>query len=243
MRKLLVFRHGILLNRYFMLPMERYFRRKGYEVYNSTYPTTKKFVEEHARDLSEELMDLARRAGKSVEPYEISIITHSLGGLVLRYALTHFEMPPIHRAVLFVPPSRGSAAARYFKNWLLYRKVFGAKAGSQLAEAPPGIYGAAGSPDGVDAAIIAGSVGWKILPPKLEKPHDGVVTFSEACLPPLPIKVLPYGHTPILFVRYAWEEAECYLRNGRFREDSPSTRSACRKMTGPAAGPRLLDSS
>ena len=228
MRRLLVFRHGIVLNRYVMLPMERYFRRKGYEVHNSTYPTTRKFVEEHARDLSEELMGLVRRSGKSAEPYELSLITHSLGGLVLRYALTHFEMPPIHRAIMFVPPNRGSATARYFKNWFLYRTIFGTRAGSQLAEDPPGIYGAAGLPSGVDLAIIAGNVRWKIFPVKLEKPHDGVVTFSEANLPPLPIKMLPHGHTPILFVRYAWEEAEYYLQHGKFRDESPSRRTAPR---------------
>jgi len=218
MRKLLVFRHGIVINRFLMLPMERYFRRQGYEVHNSTYPTTRKFIEEHARDLSEELMRLARPCEKQSEPYELSVITHSLGGLVLRYALTHFQMPPIHRAVLFVPPNRGSASARYFKNWFLYRKIFGTRAGSQLAEDPPGIFGAAGFPNGIDTGIIAGNVKWKLFPTKLEKPHDGVVTFAESSLPPLPIKMLPYGHTPILFVRYAWEEAEHYLRHGRFRE-------------------------
>jgi hypothetical protein len=218
MRRLLVFRHGIVINRFPMIPMERYFRRKGYEVHNSSYPTTRKFIEAHARDLSEELMSLARPLEKQSEPYELSVITHSFGGLVLRYALAHFQMPPIHRAVQFVPPNRGSATARYFKNWFLYRQIFGTKAGSQLAEDPPGIFGAAGFPDGVDMGIIAGEVKWKLLPAKLEKPHDGVVAFAEACLPPLRIKRLPYGHTPILFVRYAWEEAEHYLRHGRFRE-------------------------
>ena len=64
MRKVLVFRHGIVINRYFMLPMERYFLRRGYEVHNRTYPTTRKLIEEHARDLSEELMALHRGLGR-----------------------------------------------------------------------------------------------------------------------------------------------------------------------------------
>ena len=218
MRKVLVFRHGIVINRYFMLPMERYFLRRGYEVHNRTYPTTRKLIEEHARDLSEEMMALHRGLEARGEPHELYVITHSMGGLVLRYALTHFAMPPLRRAVMLVPPNRGSATGRFFRSFFLYRWIFGTKAGSQLAADPPGIFEAAGVPEGVEIGIIAGRVPYKLWPACLEKPHDGVVSVSEAALPPLPLKVVPYGHTPILFVRSAWEEAEHFLEHGRFPE-------------------------
>lgn len=218
MRKVLVFRHGIVINRYFLLCMERFFRRRGWDVRNRTYPTTRKFIEEHARDLSEELLAIDRELNALGEPHEIYLITHSMGGLVLRYALTHFAMPPLRRAVMLMPPNRGAKTARFFRNFFLYRWVFGTKAGSQLAADPPGIFEAAGVPEGVEMGIIAGNVRYVLWPAGLERPHDGVVTVSEASLPPFPLKVLPYGHTPILWIRSAWEEAERFLEHGSFVE-------------------------
>jgi hypothetical protein len=216
MRRVLILRHGIVINRYFLLPMERYFRRQGFEVLNRTYPSTRKYVEEHARDLSEELVALEAELARSGEPHEIYVITHSIAGLVLRYALTHFQMPPIRRAVLMMPPNRGSLAGRTFKNFPPYRWVFGTKSGSQLAADPPGIFAECGVPEGVDIGIIAGNVSWRLYPVKLTRPHDGVVAASESELPPFPMKILPYGHTPILWVRSAWEEAEHFLVHGKF---------------------------
>jgi hypothetical protein len=34
------------------------------------------------------------------------------------------------------------------------------------------------------------------------------------------MKVVPYGHTPILFVRSVWEEVEHFLDHGTFRSDA-----------------------
>ena len=50
----------------------------------------------------------------AIEPARhVSAIGHSMGGLVLRYALAHFALPPIKRAVQIAPPNQGSAMARY----------------------------------------------------------------------------------------------------------------------------------
>lgn len=203
-----------------MRAMECFFAKRGYEVHNRSYPTTRKLVEEHARDLADELKELAAQLAAENKPYELFAITHSLGGLVLRYALTHFSPPPLSGAVLLVPPNQGAATARYFWRFPPYRWVYGTRAGSQLAGQPPGIFEACGVPQGFPAGIIAGAVRWRLYPNPLEKPHDGVVSLSEAQLPPLPLKVLPFGHTPILFRRPAWEEAAYFLEHKRFREES-----------------------
>src|SRR4030095_16157183 len=197
MRRVVFFRHGIVINRYFMLPMERYFHRKGWDVRNRTYPTTRKHIEEHARDLSEDLLATDRELRRAGEPYEIYAVTHSMGGLVLRYALTHFSMPSIRRAVMLVPPNNGSCTARYFRRFPPYQWGFGNRSGRQLAADPPGVFAAAGVPDGIEIGILAGNVPWKLYPVPLSKPHDGVVSVEEARLAHYPLKVVPYGHTPI----------------------------------------------
>ena len=219
-RRVVVLRHGIAINRYFMLPMERYFRRRGFEVHNRTYPSTKKSIPELASEFAEEITQLDEELAAVDSPYELYFVTHSMGGLVLRYALTHFSMPKIRRAVLMVPPNRGSTTARYFRGCFLYRWIFGTHAAAELASESAEIYEACGVPEECDVGVIAGDVPWRLHPVRLDKPHDGVVSVSEAELPPYPLKVLPYGHTPILFVRYAMEEAEHFLTRGQFRPAS-----------------------
>ncbi len=218
MKRIVVFRHGIGLNRWFMAPMERHFRRLGFEVHNRGYPSTRKLVEEHAVDLAEELKRIADKEARTGEPFEIHAITHSMGGLVLRWALTHFDLPPVRRAVLMVPPNRGSTTARYFRDFGPFRWIFGTKAALQLAADPPAIYEAAGIPTGVEIGILAGDLPLGIHPLRLKTPHDGVVSVEESSLPPYPMKVLRASHTMMLFSRRAWDEAAWFLENGRFRE-------------------------
>lgn len=218
-RRVVVFRHGILLNRFFMRGLEGFLVKRGYEVHNRSYPTTRKLVEEHARDLADELIEHDARLSAAGEPYELFVVTHSLGGLVLRYAMRHFSPPTLSAAVQLVPPNQGSATARYFWRFPPYRWIYGTRAGGQLAGHPPGMYEACGVPNGVPVGIIAGLARWRLYPNRLEKPHDGVVSLSEARLPPLPLKTLPFGHTPILFRKAAWEEVAYFLEHKTFKED------------------------
>lgn len=216
MKRILVFRHGIVINRVFMLPLERHFSRLGYEVHNTTYPTTRRLIEEHARDLCDELEGIRVANVAAGEDHELFVITHSLGGLVLRYALTHLSPPPVKRAVQIAPPNGGSATARAFKKFPPYRWIFGGQAGRQLTEEPPGIFEACGVPTGVEIGIIAGTGGLKLWPHALEKPHDGVVTVEETRLGNVPHTTLPYNHTTILFRRRTAETAAHFLEHGAF---------------------------
>ena len=217
MRRVLLLRHGILINRLFMLRMERYFRRRGFTVHNRSYPTTRKRIEEHAEDFSRELRALDDEQSRLGGEYEFHIVTHSLAGLVVRFALSHFPSPPIRRIVELVPPNQGSATARHLKKLRVYRWVAGGKAGAQLAEDPPGIFEECGIPENVELGIIAGTAGFQIYPLPLEKPHDGVVSLEETRLGDFPIKELPSNHTPILWRRRTFEEVEHFLDHGRFR--------------------------
>ncbi len=219
MKRVVVFRHGLLLNRYSMLLLERFLRQRGFEVHNKTYPPTRKYIEEHGEDLFHLLTDLARRLDAAGEPYELYAVTHSMGGLVLRYALTHFEAPPVRRAVMLVPPNRGSATARFFRNFPPYRWLFGSRAARQLAAETPVIFEEAGVPQSTEIGILAGSVRWKLYPTKLEKPHDSIVSVSETRLGSFPVKVLPYAHSPILFARRTREETAHFLEHGTFLPD------------------------
>jgi len=209
--------HGILLNRWFLEPMAAHLSRRGFRVVNRSYPSTRRTIEEHAEHLSTLVDAEVGRVPPGV-PVEVNFVTHSLGGLVVRYLLTHREVPGARRFVLLVPPNNGSQKARQFGRTLLYRTIYGRHSGAQLASEPPGIFAACGIPEGVEMGILAGMAGSIFTFPtrKLTGQHDGVVTLEEACLPGIPWKAVPYGHTTIVFRRGAMEEVAHFLEHGRF---------------------------
>lgn len=216
MRRIVVFRHGIAVNRWFMEPLARFLHRRGFEVRNRSYRTTRKTIEEHAENLASELREIASEAAEQGGEWEIDAVAHSMGSLVLRYALTRCETPRLRRAVLIAPPNAGSVTARKLGHLALYRWIFGTKAGAQLSAPLPGIFEKCGEPEGTEIGIVAGVGGRKLYPVAIPKPHDGVVALEEARLGQCPVVELPYNHTTILFHRAAQGKVASFLETGRF---------------------------
>lgn len=218
--RLLFMRHGILLNRFFMAPMATFLRRRGFTVHNTSYPSTRKTIQDHARDLYEEVRSVRESAGN--QDAEIYFVTHSLGGLVLRYMLTHHEVPGVCRAVQIVPPNQGAETARRLKDDFGFKLLYGRHAGRQLTEDPSGIFTECGIPADIDLGIIAGvSTPPMIIPTPLDTPHDCVVARSETVLGNFPVLDLRVGHTIALFVPAVWRQVAAFLDSGSFLEIEP----------------------
>jgi len=213
--------HGILLNRWFLAPMASFLAGRGFRVINRSYRTTRGTIEEHAAELARRVEEETAPLRAAGRPYELNFVTHSLGGLVVRWLLTHHRVDRVRRFVLLVPPNQGSQKARRFQHLFLYRLIFGTRAGAQLAMDPPGIFAECGIPQGVEMGIIAGVGGSLFTIPSsaLCGAHDGVLRLEETLLPGVPVKEVRCGHTTIVFRRRAMEEAAHFLEHGRFRPD------------------------
>ena len=212
--------HGILLNRWFLAPLEAFLARRGFRVVNRTYPSTRKTIQEHAADLGRAVERATASLREGGTPHQIHFVTHSMGGLVARWLLTHQEVPAARRLVQLVPPNCGSSKARRFRQNALFRLLYGTRAGAQLTEDPSGIFAECGVPAGIEMGILAGVGGSRLTIPTRALggvgPHDGVVTLAEARLPGVALKEVPYGHTTILFRRGAMEEVAHFLEHGKF---------------------------
>ena len=103
--------HGWGVRAISMQKLAQALARKGYDAYNYDYPTSKHRLDEHCRTFLAKFRELLEEL-----PTEESlhILTHSMGGLVLRGAMsgmTETECRRIVSIVMLGPPNRGSILA------------------------------------------------------------------------------------------------------------------------------------
>lgn len=190
--------------------MERSFKKEGWPVLNWSYPSRKKYIEEHAQDLVDELKAISLQ--HPARP--ISFVTHSLGALVVRSALNHPECPyeaKIGCAVLIAPPNRGACFARHLYRYKLVRKILGERAGQQLMTTPFDGFDKLGDfPDQMPVLIISGIAGANPVIPDL---NDGKVGLKETCLTTSHYhETSPSGHTWICFKSDVIKKAKKFLQ-------------------------------
>ena len=171
--------HGFMRGKGNMAAIESSLKKEGFETTNWTYPSKKETIEEHGKNLVQELLYIAKESPG--EP--IHFASHSMGGLVIRSALNHPNCPneaKIGRAVLVAPPNRGSAFARSLGKSFLFKSFFGDKAGNQLRTTESDGFDYLGQfPSTVQVLIISGTAG---INPLLNEDNDGKVAVSETCL-------------------------------------------------------------
>ncbi len=167
--------HGFLRTKYSMHFMARALRAKGYRVILWGYPTHKKHIAEHGLDLKHFLINYDKEHPNT----EFCFVTHSLGGLVVRSALS--SNPPLRctKAILLAPPNRGSAFGRLVGKIPLARSLVGRASGGELMTQYNFDY-LGQFPSTIKLLIIAGTSGKSKL---IELPHDGKVTLMETHLP------------------------------------------------------------
>lgn len=158
---------------------EREFKKEGWVVYVWSYPSQMRTIEEHGHSL----IDLFNFVLQKHTNPKIHFVTHSLGGLVLRSALSSFLCPAAikkSKAVLIAPPNQGAAYGRFLNYFKPFRDIAGEFSGKQLLTTPRGGFENLGQfPDSVQVKVIAGTCGFN--PVILEK-NDGKVGLSETRL-------------------------------------------------------------
>ncbi len=119
--------HGMARTARSMENMKTALIQKGYRVVNLDYPSRRHPIE----DLALTFIPVAfnRCDPESVE--QIHFVTHSLGGILVRYYLAHHELPNIGRVVMLSPPNQGSEVVDKLRNVPGFRLLNG-PAGEQL---------------------------------------------------------------------------------------------------------------
>ncbi|MBF0471401.1 MAG: alpha/beta hydrolase [Gammaproteobacteria bacterium] len=203
-KEAIVLVHGLWMSGLEMGLLEQRLRRGGYLTTRFRYPSVTHAIAQNSAALNRFLL--------TVPGERLHFVAHSLGGLVVRQLLHDFPEQRSGRVVtLGTPHQRSLAAAVLSLNPLLNRLL--GKGGEALTSSLPPWQGAR------DLGSIAGTLplGMGALLTRLPRPHDGVVTVTETCLPRMGDHLLlKSNHFGLLFSAKVAQETLFFLKNGHF---------------------------
>jgi len=113
--------HGFWRTARSMKKIENMLTKKGYIVINVDYPSRREKIEKLSRDYLK----------KSIEKQctdktkKIHFVTHSMGGIIVRYFLSKHKLTNLGKVVMIAPPNKGSKLADYLSSFPILNTMLG----------------------------------------------------------------------------------------------------------------------
>ena len=219
--------HGLGRTYRSMARIESALHEAGYATANIGYPSQSQAIEASARTAIPEGVRECREAGART----IHFVTHSMGGLLLRYYLSTEHIDGLGRAVMLGPPNQGSEVADALVGTALYDR-FNGPAGAQLVTGPDGIAARLGPVD-FPLGVIAGNEATAIdsvLATRIPGESDGKVAVARARVEGMSdFLVLPVNHTFMMVNDVVIGQTLQFLRYGAFLHEAGSGRHPMKK--------------
>ncbi len=222
MKDQVVLLHGLGRTDLSMILMQNALEEYGYDVVNVGYPSTQHSIEY----LSAEELGPAIEICCTEPEGRVHFVTHSMGGIVLRYYLESHEVENLGRVVMLSPPNQGSEVADWVAENPILEGILGPSA-EQLGTGPESVPRQLGPAD-FDLGIIAGN---KTLNPLFSRmipgADDGKVAVERTKVEGMnDFLVVPHSHTYIMMSDDVIAQVVHFLRHGQFRRDSSEAGSA-----------------
>ncbi len=206
--------HGLGRGPLSLKRLELSLRAEGYTVRNLDYPSRSADI----ATLAEATLGPVFAAAPAGSP-RIHVVTHSLGGILVRQYLHDHGVPPaLGRVVMLAPPNAGSEVVDRLHDWKLYQWING-PAGLQLGTGSGNVPRALGPlPAGVEVGVIAGDHTINpLFSALLPGADDGKVTVAATHVGgETDHLTLPATHTWIMWRGDAVRQVAAFLRHGRF---------------------------
>jgi hypothetical protein len=191
------------------------FEKRGFAVSNTGYPSPQYPIEE--------LAPIAIEAGVSQCPSGavIHFVTHSLGGILVRY---YFEVENDFtpgRVVMIAPPNQGSEVVDNFRRVPGFELLNG-PAGLQLGTDTSSVPRQLGPVDFALGVIAGSQTVNPVLSQSLPNPDDGKVSVDSTKVEGMAdFIVVPKAHPFIMRAPTVIEQAIAFIESGQFiRDDS-----------------------
>jgi pimeloyl-ACP methyl ester carboxylesterase len=205
--------HGMARTSASMEDMQEVLAESGFSVANIAYPSREYPIEELAPMAVGEGIEQCRQLGHDSG---IHFVTHSLGGILVRFYFATHPADIVGRVVMLAPPNQGSNAADAMRGLPGFDWLNG-PAGSQLGKGPGSIPLSLGPPD-FEFAVIAGN---RTIDPVtsavLANPDDGKVSVEDTKLEGMSeFRILPVSHAYIMKNDEAIDLVRAFLGSGSF---------------------------
>ena len=212
--------HGLGRTGRSLLALELDLRAGGYATHSLDYPSTRRPIAALAQAVAASLAADGTWHDTWHEAQSVHFVTHSMGGIVLRWLLER-ELSPaqrqcVGRVVMLAPPNQGSAVAALTSTWPLARHFLG----PALSDLTPAQMHIAPEWDrNIPLGIIAGTEGraYPLGQLCLSGPHDGRVSVAETRLAGMRDQlVLPASHSLMMRRRDVRRQVLHFLDTGWF---------------------------
>jgi pimeloyl-ACP methyl ester carboxylesterase len=187
----------------------------GYRVVNVDYPSTKYPIEYLADEVLNDIIEPFSKNPRA----KINFVTHSLGGIVVRYYLKNHRLPNLGRVVMLSPPNKGSELVDSLRDSYFFKKLNG-PAGRQLGTDKDSIPLSLGAVD-FELGVIAGNRSFNPLYSLIiPGPDDGVVSVERTKVKGMKdFLVLPQTHAFIMKSKDVIQQVIYFLEHGAFRRE------------------------
>ena len=213
--------HGLARTEKSLSKLERYLQKAGYAVINLGYPSRKATIQA----LSIEAIPRALKQCSRRNAPKIHFVTHSMGGILVRYYLSRHRIQNLGRVVMLSPPNNGSEVVDRFKDTPLFKPIFrwiNGPAGEQLGTGHSGVPKSLKDPD-FEVGIITGDRSINpILSLLIPGRDDGKVSVENAKLAGMKdFLVVHRPHPIIMNDKQVLQQVAAFLKKGTFDKGVP----------------------
>lgn len=205
--------HGLFRSASSMKKLEKFLLAEGYEVFNIDYTSTSGDIKSIALNVAlqiKEAIDFSRSD-------KVHFVTHSLGGIVLRYIVQEGLLPMPGNVVMIAPPNHGATISDKMPRWKWLEKLLGSacfELGTDALSVPNQLKHF-NAPLGIIAGSSSANPFWALITPK---PNDSTVMVESTKLPEMLDHLeVPFVHSFLMNKKIVISQVAYFLQHRFFQ--------------------------
>ncbi|MBN1378224.1 MAG: alpha/beta fold hydrolase [Gammaproteobacteria bacterium] len=214
--------HGLARSAGSMKRLQRALSNEHFAVLNIDYPSTRFPIE----TLVDQYIKPVVEKECPPQSHAIHFVTHSMGGILVRYYLSHYQLPKLDRVVMISPPNQGSELVDTLGDFFIFKWLNGS-AGAQLGTSKDSLPNQLGPVD-FDLAVITGNRSFNPFYSYLiSGDDDGKVAVERTQIDGMrAFKMVPRTHTFIVRNNTVIRLVIDYLKEGNFNGNADNLTGA-----------------